>query len=341
MKPSNIFIHFFLWAVALQVLFGLDAVVFDFIEAQERSEQIIDDILIFIPLVVTLFYINRLVLFPSFLKKESIWKYIGVLFITLLASVTIMIGIFILCESLGYTIGYGERFTVEDAVFTTVPLFLLAIGASTSISSIPIIFQNIKRRKQAEAKQKDAELRYLNAQFNPHFLHNTLNGIYSLCIEQNAIKAGEAVISLSELMRYPISNVNKTEISLIEEIAFLQQYINLEKLRLGEDYPIVFNTEGNLESVSIIPFCLITIVENAFKYGVSQAYKYKIAFQLSVNEKQLTFSSQNTIVKTNKSSHSFGLENLKERLNLYYQDKYSLQIHNSEKIFSLRLCIDL
>ena len=100
-------------------------------------------------------------------------------------------------------------------------------------------------------KQKDAELKYLSNQFNPHFLHNTLNGIYAKAIEENAPKTTELILRLSEIMRYPINQGLKDEVTLREELDFIESYINLQKLRLGDDYPISFQKNGKLEGVNI------------------------------------------------------------------------------------------
>ncbi len=115
-------------------------------------------------------------------------------------------------------------------------------------------------------------------------------------------------------------------VSLTEEVAFIEDYIALQKLRLGEDYPIQFEKEGAFKDVQILPLSLIVLVENAFKYGVSQKNKTPILFQLKLEEPHISFVTENFLKENeSESSHKIGLQNLRSRLELAYHKKFDLK----------------
>ncbi len=139
-------------------------------------------------------------------------------------------------------------------------------------------------------------------------------------------------------MRYPINQGLKNKVSLAEEVTFVEHYIALQKLRLGEDYPVIFEKKGNLDSFFIIPFVLMPLVENAFKYGISQKNRTPVIFRLSIQNKRLTFSTENAIVRPKDlQSHLVGIKNLKTRLHLVYSQNYLLEHTQSNGIYLVNL----
>ena len=128
-------------------------------------------------------------------------------------------------------------------------LHLIVLGISSSLGISYLAMRKERQKNFAEQMQKQAELKYLNAHINPHFIYNTLNGLYAQALEEQAEKTTEYILQLSELMRYPINNVNKKSISLKEEIIFIDNFINLQRLRLGESYPVIFKKTGNLNNI--------------------------------------------------------------------------------------------
>ena len=200
------------------------------------------------------------------------------------------------------------------------------------------------RLKQTEKEKVNAELSYLKAQINPHFLFNTLNSIYSSAIEENADNTASAVVKLSGMMRYVISEAYHDYVSLEKEINYITDYIELQKIRLGNTIKLVYHVTGNTTGKKIAPLVLISFIENAFKHGVNPEEKSDISIDIATNNNQLEMLVTNAKVKTvngNLSKNNIGLENTKNRLQLLYPSKHELAIKEDEKEFIVLLKINL
>jgi LytS/YehU family sensor histidine kinase len=230
----------------------------------------------------------------------------------------------------------------DNATYISIFLFqLLYIGAKY----LRIGTKQQFRLKDLEAKQAQAELELLKSQINPHFLFNSLNSIYSLTLKKSE-KSSEAVMLLSDLMRYILETGKKKLVPLDEEIQFIQNYIDLEKLRLGNNFNLNYQVLGNLKNLYIVPMILITFVENIFKHGVSSNRdKNEFNIKIEISENQLLFSSENSIVqKSNElevKAEKTGIENVKKRLELLYPNQYDLTIENNKGKFQVALQIKL
>jgi len=333
----TIFIHVVIWLLVIHLQFNLFGL-YDALEvAFFDGLSYVDEAFIVTPSLIILFYLNSNYLVPTFLNRHFWWKYL-----------IFLVGGFLLLFYFGYFIfsslieaGYESGHDDPIAFFDhSLVLHLIVVGISASLGISKVAIRTARQKEQAEQMQKEAELKYLNAQFNPHFLYNTLNGIYAQALEEKAEKTTELILQLSEIMRYPIQNVAQTQVFLTEEIAFIDDYITLQKVRLGEDYPVTFTKKGNLSQLKIPPFILIILVENAFKYGVSQKNKTPISFFVNVKNNTLFFTAKNT--KTNNSkttSHLMGINNLKLRLHLEYGDKHHFKICTTEDTFTVELKI--
>ncbi|MEO8771763.1 MAG: histidine kinase [Ferruginibacter sp.] len=199
--------------------------------------------------------------------------------------------------------------------------------------------------KEAENKRVLSEMQLLKAQLNPHFLFNALNSIYSLIISHSD-KAGEATLSLSELMRFHIESSGKQTISLKSELEMVNQFIALEKLRLNKSCTINIDINIDHDNIEIAPLVLIPFVENAFKYSISNdASKNIINMKLHTQANNLDFLISNSISKTtnklNKGSSKMGIANTRKRLELHYKNYHSLQIENDDEWFKVHLQIKL
>jgi two-component system LytT family sensor kinase len=134
-------------------------------------------------------------------------------------------------------------------------------------------------------------------------------------------------------MRYPLSEGTKSEVTLEKEIQFLRDYISLQKIRLGEDYPIHFEIKGNVNDFKISPLLFIPFIENAFKYGISQKEKIAINILFTINDNNILFYCSNEIMnKNNTTSHGIGIKNVISRLDLLYQNKYDLNINETNEV---------
>ncbi len=334
----TVFIHIVIWLLVLHLEFNLLGLVESFMMVFVDGVKFIDEAFIIIPTLVLLFYLNSHFLIPKYLNKKSWWKYLLALCLSFLA--LFYAGVFI--GELSYDNGYDSEF--DDVIYFfdhSLILHLIVVGISTSLGISKIAMKNAQQKELAQEKQKAAELKYLNAQFNPHFLHNTLNGIYAQAVEEDAHKTTEAILKLSEIMRYPINEGLKNKVSLHDEISFVENYIALQKIRLGNDYPITFEKKGNLKNIEVIPFLLMPFVENSFKYGVSQRDKTAIHLEINSSEKHLIFKIENNITKTeNIHSHLIGIENVKLRLDIVYGKNYSLELKETDNKYFVELKIN-
>lgn len=197
-----------------------------------------------------------------------------------------------------------------------------------------------QRALQAEADKANAELSFLKAQINPHFLFNTLNNIYSLAASKSEHTA-ESILKLSNIMRYVTDDVREPFVPLENEVAFVSDYIDLQRLRLGDRTNVNFAVSGQMEGRKIAPLVLMTFVENVFKYGISNREPSTIDINLIVEEREIRFYCSNKLYETqrNVESTGIGIENTRQRLEHLYAGKYELSIEKTEGRFTVHLVL--
>lgn len=188
-----------------------------------------------------------------------------------------------------------------------------------------------------------SELQHLKYQLQPHFFFNSLNNIYSL-IDRYPDKAKEVVHSLGKLMRYLLYETNAERVSLLKEIDFMKKYIELMKLRTSDNTVIqaTFPDFDRSMSIQVSPLLFISLIENAFKHGVSASQKSEIIFDMHIDEKQVVFTTKNIYLPkdtTDKSGSGIGLVNLKKRLELIYPDAHLLYAEIVEGMYVATLRI--
>lgn len=196
-------------------------------------------------------------------------------------------------------------------------------------------------QKEAQAHKLQADLTQLRYQLQPHFFFNALNNIYSL-IEFDPQKAQQSVHSLSKLMRHFMQNSDQKQISLAEEVDFLQQYISLMQLRLTDKTTVQVDFPKQVPQLTIAPLLFISLVENAFKHGVSATTTTTLSFSLKVEGNTVIFRSENTKIPTQESLYSsgIGIDNLKKRLTLLYPERHQYTIEEREGKYMAQLTID-
>lgn len=196
-------------------------------------------------------------------------------------------------------------------------------------------------QKEAQAHKLQADLTQLRYQLQPHFFFNALNNIYSL-IEFDPQKAQQSVHSLSKLMRHFMQNSDQKQISLAEEVDFLQQYISLMQLRLTDKTTVQVDFPKQVPQLTIAPLLFISLVENAFKHGVSTTTTTTLSFSLRVEGDTIIFRSENTKIPTQESLYSsgIGIDNLKKRLTLLYPERHQYTIEEKEGKYIAQLTID-
>ncbi len=225
-------------------------------------------------------------------------------------------------------------------LFFTIGLFTSLLMIKRGIKS-EFIYREIKE------KHARTELALLKSQINPHFLFNTLNNLFSLARKQKAMETSDGIAKLSGIMRYMIYDSNVEFLELQKEIDQIQNYIELQKLRISEEDPIniSFSTDGNTNELKIAPMLLVPFVENAFKHSITFQKSTYIDIDLKAADGNLEFSVKNTINKLKKDNDKnysgFGLDNIKKRLDLLYPEKYKLTISEDEDLFKVYLKINL
>jgi sensor histidine kinase YesM len=221
-------------------------------------------------------------------------------------------------------------------------LFLLVFVFSTGIKVINQWLRSEQRNKEIANEKLKAELSFLKAQINPHFLFNTLNNIYALASAQSEQTAA-AVMKLSSIMRYVLSEARNDLVPLEKEIQFTSHYIELQKMRLTDKTIVDFTVQGDPLGRQIAPLLLLPFVENAFKYGISTRERSPIRILLEINKDSLYFSICNqkhlsTMLRISDNT-GIGISNTKRRLDLFYEDQYALNIEDKSNDFSVKLKI--
>lgn len=229
-------------------------------------------------------------------------------------------------------------FRVIPRIFTFCLVWLLG----TILQVMDRLRLTEKRSKENELEKVNAELSYLKLQINPHFLFNTLNNIYALA----SIKSEQtpaAVMKLSDIMRYVTQDAQADYVPLESEIAYINNYIELQKMRSNDKLDLRFETYGDFTNNKIAPLLLISFVENAFKYGISNHEKSEIAIMISAENKWLHMTVHNTVFERaeNESTSSIGMLNTRRRLELLYPDKYLLEFGRRDKFYDVDLKIEL
>jgi len=202
-------------------------------------------------------------------------------------------------------------------------------------------FRREQETEQLKQEKIHAELLFLKTQINPHFLYNTLNYMYSLAYPVSD-KLADGIIKLSQLMRYMLNNSIDGMLELQREIEYLENYIEIYRLRFEDSFFVDFKANGDFTNKKIASLILIPFVENAFKHGVVNDHKRPIKIHINVVNNRLSLIVSNKINRGQKDSSSgIGLTNIKRRLALIYQDQFELLISTNGETYKTSLNIRL
>ncbi len=230
---------------------------------------------------------------------------------------------------------------VQDNLYYALPSLLIGFV----LKLVEDWFVHQQERAELVAEKTTAELAFLKSQVNPHFLFNTLNNIYSLTYTKSDEAPG-AILKLSELMRYMIYDNNGPaeggyKVPLTKEIAYLNNFIDLEKLRVA-NAQVQVQLEGNTDLYRIEPLILLPFVENAFKHGDLTNPAHPLVIDLSVRQGKLIFDTINKKVNRQKDAvGGIGLQNVRRRLDLLYPNQYTLHIDDTADTYACRLELSL
>ena len=214
-------------------------------------------------------------------------------------------------------------------------LFMVIIGYLV----ISWLFRLWKQYRQLKQEKSKAELALLKSKIDPHFFFNTLNNLYGLAVEKSD-DTPKMILKLSEIMRYTIYEGSRDTVSIQEEISYLEQYIEIHKIRYKKKVRIHFHKEVDTPETQIPPLLFIMLLENAFKHGVdSLTHDAYIQLQLKAKNKNVSFTIENNYDGGTTNEEGIGLENLKYRLQLLYPKRHQLLFHSNASIFKVQLII--
>ncbi|WP_285011077.1 sensor histidine kinase [Pedobacter faecalis] len=234
----------------------------------------------------------------------------------------------------------GSRFKLIgfhiDFAYAMNSSFLIMVGCAYVIKSIQQkeVIQQIKHSKLL------SELVYLRAQLQPHFFFNTLNNIYGMAMKQSAATA-PMISRLSEMMRYIIYKADGEQISLSQEVDFISNYVEIERIRYAQETDISFETQGDIDLYQIEPLLLLPLVENAFKHGLGDgSSEGKVRILLCVYDGQIHLELENSLAQNTKPAEGgVGLSNLRKRLALLYPERHELIIKNDGNTYFTSLSL--
>ena len=309
--------------------------------------------------IVFFYYLNTQFLVPALLINRKWWKYVVSIFICLTIFLFTPRQVANLITTPEY-IQQNDTYVVNPAFkgakkITKAPrrsrrladpyntvLFLLVFSFGTCIAVTQRWLTSEQHKKETENEKLNTELSFLKSQINPHFFFNTLNNIYSLAIIKSE-QTAPAIMKLSSIMRYILSETEKDFVPLHNEIEFTKNYIQLQQMRLTDKVTVEFNADGITDELQITPLLFIPFVENAFKYGVSTKETSSITINIHATPTSILFEANNTVV-TNISTHldstGIGINNVKRRLALLYPNKHQLTISNKENTYKVSLLIN-
>ncbi len=210
-----------------------------------------------------------------------------------------------------------------------------------------LIFDRVRFQKYVDAIEKEklkTELDFLKAQFNPHFLFNSINSIYGHIDKKNPL-ARKMLLAFSEMLRYQLYECNTEQVNIDKEINYIKNYVTLQQMRMEEDLVVRLNIHENVKGFSIAPLLLITFIENAFKYvGHEDQKQDRVEISLKKEDDQLLFkifNTKETTVRKPILHKGIGITNVRRRLQLLYPEKYSLNINNGEKFYEVSLNLSI
>jgi two-component system, LytTR family, sensor kinase len=339
--------------IGAQVLIWVLLALFPLFSFQSDIKLIIRSSLITL-LIAGLFYTNMYWLIPRFIFKKKVLFYAIIV-------IAILVALIFINSIINHFFSFRPDIQRQILDFKDrpvprmrnpmhgprifIPILSMSIMALAVSSSFTFISAYIKKERQQgelENQKLNAELAMLRVQINPHFLFNVLNNICSLAMKKSDNTA-PAIIKLSELMRYMIYDAHSEKVSLQSEIQYINNYIELQKMRLADSVRVTFAIDLQDTEVLVAPLILIPFVENAFKHGISYTSGSEINILLKSDKETLTLFVRNTCFKKKADllDSGIGLENVERRLEILYPEKYTLYTDKIDSEYVVNLEIKL
>lgn len=339
-KLKNIFIvlaenraiqHILFWAFSFLILVNILRV-----SAELKPIDFIYTFVFHLPIILAV-YTNLFILIPRFLAKKKYLQY------TLAIVLTLFVGaeFYLLLFEKWIDYLFPGFYFIAYYGFWDISLYLVVFLLLTTLIKLARAWFVVR---QLEQENTENQLKALRSQLNPHFLFNSLNNIYGLSRKKDD-STPEAILKLSDILRYVIYDSDRDEIDLKDEIEFIRKYVELQQLRIQEKNRVRLVTEGEIGDQKIAPLLFIPFIENSFKHRLAQTDEEFIDINLVGRKESIYFR-----IKNNKGKPDFreknkytgvGIENVKKRLELLYKDRYHLEINDSKTSFEVKLEIKL
>jgi two-component system, LytTR family, sensor kinase len=292
-------------------------------------------------MAMTMFYVNSRWLFPSFFEKKKFGLYV----LINLGLLILLSHIFVRVDGL---IIFDHR--IHEPVYNFPPFFhyMRMVSMLIFVFFISLVFSLIRKvqvqdmtEKQLAREKMNTEIRLLKAQINPHFIFNSMNNIYSLAYSKSD-QAPEAVLKLSDMLRYVYYDCNRDEVTLGAELEYIRNYIAFQQMKSPQEQHIVLDSQGVDENFRIAPMLFIPFVENSFKYSKIEDLKdARVEIKLITEGNELLFKISNTHPENgNNPGSGLGIENVNNRLKLTYPGKFELKVKDEDNIFVVEMKID-
>ncbi len=319
---SPVLFHFLFW-ISLILSFGVDIIEYSPVDKLAYFASIS----IRLVLIAALIYLNLLVLIPKLLKKKHYVLYgLAIVLLLFLFSISYRT---VYLQSTDQVYEITRKYRLLTNIFLGFRFLLISLF----LNYLKELFLKEKELNQVKIDKLSAELNYLRAQINPHFMFNTLNNLYGLTLIKSD-KAPEIVLKLSEIMEYMLYGSNDDKVSLRKELANITNYIELEKIRQGNQASISFTIRGNTENLQITPLLLLPIIENGFKHGVYKISKNSyLKIEIIICNQMIectVLNNKNDKLIQGHANHGIGLINLKKRLDNFYFNCYEFRVSENE-----------
>ncbi len=317
------------------------------------SEVALGHVLLYNTLLFVPAWVNNFWLLPTLRRDKKTGNYFLKIVLTFLAGCLIL-GQYLQWLQVHYQTDELSKFT-PLGITSTAPGFLKDVQYYFDVLPAIIIVMimlvigyvirefllKLKKEEHIRNEQAIAELNLLKSQISPHFLFNVLNSLYALSLNKSDKTPG-VILQLSDILRYSLYEAQEREIPVLDEVAIINTYIAIEKMRLPDTARISFNHDEIDQTIKVAPMLLLPLIENAFKHGVdSTVGDSYINASLAKNGNKLVFTCENTFKepKSKPKVGGIGIQNVRKRLELLYPSRHSLEIEKQEGIFKVTLLI--
>lgn len=291
---------------------------------------------------LVLFYGTSLVLIPRFSQNKKVPEFI-LLLLLLMSALTFIETITDKALFRYYYSDNEESFAAQFILNFVLNFIVASLALGYGFTRNWLLKEKMQQMLMQE--KLTAELDLLRSQLNPHFLFNVLNMAFSSASRSGDERTAGIIEKLSGLLRYTTYESNVEKVNLEKEVEYLRNYIDLQKMRLPEDMPVIvrFNVKGDTGHCRITPLILIQFVENTFKHGIKLGRNSEIDIRIAVDGQKLEFETINPLQEVNqpKTRKGIGIENVKKRLSILYPDRHHLIMEEVGNSFKVKLIMDL